>query len=250
MLVVAIHAALIAVGIAWYQQWPAPGVAIPAILIDMAPSSASPPPPSLDVAPGPEMQKADEPEPLPPPPEPPTPVEPEQLLPTPPQPSPEVTAPPEPKTEPAKLVPEPKKPEPQKPAKKLERKPRETPAPQTSAAPAAERQGRAAASAAVGASAASAMPAYRDRLAAHLQRFKQYPAAARSAGAQGTAMLSFTVGRGGQVLRASLAGSSGHSELDAETLAMIRRAQPLPAFPPEMTQSSMSFTVPIRFAIR
>jgi protein TonB len=94
------------------------------------------------------------------------------------------------------------------------------------------------------------MPAYRDRLAAHLQRYKQYPAGARSAGAQGTAMLSFTVGRGGQVLRASLSRSSGHAELDAETLAMIRRAQPLPAFPPEMTQSSMSFTVPVRFAIR
>jgi protein TonB len=94
------------------------------------------------------------------------------------------------------------------------------------------------------------MPAYRDRLAAHLQRFKQYPASARAAGVQGTAMLSFTVGRGGQVLRASLAGSSGHAELDAETLAMIRRAQPLPAFPPEIAQSSLSFTVPIRFAIR
>ena len=63
-------------------------------------------------------------------------------------------------------------------------------------------------------------------------------------------MLSFTVGRGGQVLRASLSRSSGHAELDAETLAMIRRAQPLPAFPPEMAQSSLSFTVPIRFAIR
>ena len=36
---------------------------------------------------------------------------------------------------------------------------------------------------------------------------------------------------------------------DAETMAMIRRAQPLPAFPPEVTQGSMSFTVPVRFAI-
>ena len=52
------------------------------------------------------------------------------------------------------------------------------------------------------------------------------------------------------VLRASLARSSGHAALDAETMAMIRRAQPLPAFPPEMRQSSLSFTVPVRFAIR
>uniref|UniRef100_Q07T16 TonB family protein n=1 Tax=Rhodopseudomonas palustris (strain BisA53) TaxID=316055 RepID=Q07T16_RHOP5 len=264
MMVIAIHAALIALGIAWYHQAPPPGVAIPAILIDMSPSSASPQPQPLDVAPGPEMQQAEEPEPPPPPPpEPPKPAEPEPLLPTPPQPAPEVAAPSEPKPEPqaqprrepppepTTVVPEPTKPEPaKKPVKKPVKKPRETPAPRTSAAPAAERQGRAAASAAAGASAAAAMPAYRDRLAAHLQRYKQYPASARSAGAQGTAMLSFTVSRSGQVLRASLSRSSGHAELDAETLAMVRRAQPLPAFPPEMPQSSMSFTVPVRFAIR
>jgi protein TonB len=263
MMVTAIHAALIALGVAWYNQAPPPGTAIPAILIDMSPSSASPQPQTLDVAPGPEMQQAEEPvPPPPPPPEPPKPAEPEQILPTPPQPSPEVAAPPEPMPEPqiqprreqppepTKVVPELTKPEPAKPVRKPVKQPRETPAPQTSAAPAAERQGRAASAAAAGASAAAAMPAYRDRLAAHLQRFKQYPASARSAGVQGTSMLSFTVGRSGQVLRASLAGSSGHADLDAETLAMIRRAQPLPAFPPEMTQSSMSFTVPIRFAIR
>ena len=90
---------------------------------------------------------------------------------------------------------------------------------------------------------------YRDRLAAHLQRFKRYPAAARAAGEQGTALLSFTVSRGGRVLSSRLARSSGHRTLDAETMAMIRRAQPLPAFPPEVTQGSMSFTVPVRFAI-
>jgi protein TonB len=33
-------------------------------------------------------------------------------------------------------------------------------------------------------------------------------------------------------------------------MAMIRRAQPLPSFPPEMTQSSASFTVPVRFFMR
>ena len=84
-----------------------------------------------------------------------------------------------------------------------------------------------------GAAAAAALPSYRDRLAAHLQRFKQYPSGAKAAGEQGTAMLSFTVGRDGQVLGSRLAGSSGHPALDAETMAMIRRAQPLPSFPPE-----------------
>ena len=63
-------------------------------------------------------------------------------------------------------------------------------------------------------------------------------------------MLSFTVSRTGGVLSARLAKSSGSSALDGETMAMIRRAQPLPSFPPEMTQSSASFTVPVRFFIR
>jgi protein TonB len=33
-------------------------------------------------------------------------------------------------------------------------------------------------------------------------------------------------------------------------MAMIRRAQPLPPFPPEITVSSMSFTVPVQFSVR
>ena len=63
-------------------------------------------------------------------------------------------------------------------------------------------------------------------------------------------MLSFTVDRNGQVLASRLAHTSGHAALDAETMAMIRRAQPLPAFPPEMKQASLSFTVPVHFALR
>jgi protein TonB len=44
--------------------------------------------------------------------------------------------------------------------------------------------------------------------------------------------------------------SSGHPELDSEVMAMIQRAQPLPAFPPQMTQSSVQLVVPIRFSLR
>jgi protein TonB len=41
-----------------------------------------------------------------------------------------------------------------------------------------------------------------------------------------------------------------HAALDGETLAMVRRAQPFPGFPPEMKQGSMSFNVPVQFSIR
>ena len=91
---------------------------------------------------------------------------------------------------------------------------------------------------------------YRQMVAAHLQRFKQYPPTAKAAGQQGTARVSFTLSRSGAVLSVGLGGSSGHSALDAETLAMVRRAQPFPAFPADVKQSSMPFSAPVAFYIR
>ena len=253
--IVALHAALLALGLAWYTQHPLPGITMPAIMVDMAPASSSPQPTPMDLAPGPVMQQAD----ASPPPEPAKPetVQ-EQIAPTPPQEKPEVEAPPEqnaqpapPKPEPAKIVPEPK-PAPVKPkvVRAEAKKPTETPpAPRTTAAPRAERQAPAASAISAGASAA-VMVSYNQLIAAHLQRFKQYPPGAKAAGEQGTARLSFSLGRGGQVLGSRLAGSSGHAALDGETLAMVRRAQPFPGFPPEIKQGSMSFNVPVQFSIR
>ena len=255
--IVALHAALLALGLAWYTQHPPPGITMPAIMVDMAPASSSPQPTPMDLAPGPVMQQAD----ASPPPEPAKPqiVE-EQIAPTPLQEKPEVEAPPEQKTqptplkpepEPAKIVPEPK-PAPVKPkvVRAEAKKPTETPpAPRTTAAPRAERQAPAASAISAGASAA-VMVSYNQLIAAHLQRFKQYPPGAKAAGEQGTARLSFSLGRGGQVLGSRLAGSSGHAALDGETLAMVRRAQPFPGFPPEIKQGSMSFNVPVQFSIR
>jgi protein TonB len=260
-IIVAIHAALIALGVAWYTHSPPSGVALPTIMIDLAPASA-PSAPSvqpLDLPPGPEMREADPP---PPPPEPPKQeaIQ-EQIAPTPPQENPIVEAPPEqkaepppPKPEPAKIVPDLPKPAPAKPkpvhteAKKPADAP---PAPRTSAAPKAERQASLTpSSATAGATSAAALASYNQLVAAHLQRFKQYPSSAKAAGEQGTSRLSFTLGRSGQVLGSRLAGSSGHPSLDGETLAMVRRAQPFPSMPPELNKTSMSFSIPVQFSIR
>src|SRR6266849_1166672 len=252
--IVAVHTGLLALGLAWYTQHPPPGITMPAIMVDMAPASSSPQPTPMDLAPGPVMDQADA---SPPEPAQQQVVE-EQIAPTPPQEKPEVVAPPEqkaqpspPKPEPAKIVPEPK-PAPVKPnvVRAEAKRPTEAPpAPRTTAAPRAERQAPAASAISAGASVA-VMASYNQLVAAHLQRFKQYPPAAKAAGEQGTARLSFSLGRGGQVLGSRLAGSSGHAALDGETLAMVRRAQPFPGFPPEMKQASMSFNVPVQFSIR
>jgi len=252
--IAALHAALIALAVGWVTQPPPPGVTSPVIMVDMAPATSAPQSTPLDLAPGPVMQQADA-----------SPPEParqdvveEQLAPTPPQDKPEVVAPAEqkvqpapPEPEPAKIVPA-EKPAPVKPkVTRVEaKKPAEAPpAPRTTASPRTERQAPAASAISSGAS-ASAIASYNNLVRAHLLRFKQYPPGAKAAGRQGVARLNFTLGRGGQVLASALGGSSGDAALDAETMAMVRRAQPFPAFPPELTQASMRFSIPMAFTLR
>ena len=94
------------------------------------------------------------------------------------------------------------------------------------------------------------MASWRDLVVARLQQAKRYPSSAEQRHEQGVVTLSFSVDRNGRVLSRSIARSSGSSSLDQEVLAMIQRAQPLPAFPPAMTQSVIHLTVPIRFSLR
>ncbi|MBN9584352.1 MAG: energy transducer TonB [Afipia sp. 62-7] len=226
-LVVAVHVGAIAAGMTWYTPTDVLGTASEPIMLDLESAPPTPEPQQLDVAPGPQMQEA---EPPPPEPEKPQEVAEEQVPPTPVQEKAEVVAPPEkPKEKPIE------KPKPKPKPLPRPKKPSEAPAPRTTATPQA---------------AQAARVNYNGLLSAHLQRYKQYPSGAKAAGEQGVAMLSFTVNRSGHVLGARLARSSGSSALDAETMAMIRRAQPLPSFPPEMTQSTASYTVPVRFFLR
>ncbi|HEY2530747.1 MAG TPA: energy transducer TonB [Xanthobacteraceae bacterium] len=87
-------------------------------------------------------------------------------------------------------------------------------------------------------------------LVKHLQAYKRYPSEAQSRGEQGVVLLGFSVDRNGHVLSRHIVHGSGHADLDAEVMAMIERAQPLPPFPASMTQAKLDFTVPIRFSLR
>ena len=80
---------------------------------------------------------------------------------------------------------------------------------------------------------------------ARLQRAK--PAGTRDSG---TVELSFTMDRSGRVLSRRVARSSGSATLDAAALAMIDRAQPLPAFPPSMREARKTLSLPVRFSVR
>lgn len=85
------------------------------------------------------------------------------------------------------------------------------------------------------------------RVMAHLERRKRYPAGARSRGERGTVHVRFRIDDSGNVLSVSLAGSSGFPELDAEVLALVRRASPVPAPPPGANKTIMA---PVRFSPR
>jgi protein TonB len=87
------------------------------------------------------------------------------------------------------------------------------------------------------------------RLLAQLGRFKQYPRAARQAHIEGVVMLHFVMDAQGRVLSFEIAKSSGRPVLDAEALALIQRAQPLPALPPDYPSRTLDAVVPIEFSL-
>jgi len=89
---------------------------------------------------------------------------------------------------------------------------------------------------------------WKNQIVTILERNKRYPAEARSRGEQGVTRLAFSIDTQGHLLSSRIAASSGSAALDAETLALVRRAQPFPPPPPELAGSEM--TVPVSFNIR
>ncbi len=91
---------------------------------------------------------------------------------------------------------------------------------------------------------------WKGRLALHLQRHKRYPAAAQMRREQGTVQVQFTVDRNGRVVSSAVVQSSGHTTLDQETLALLRRAEPFPKPPADVPGNQFSFSVPVRYNAR
>jgi protein TonB len=87
-------------------------------------------------------------------------------------------------------------------------------------------------------------------LISHLNRFKRYPEAARVRGIQGVVKVEFTIDREGRIVASHVAQSSGSSALDAEALATLRRANPLPAPPVKAADATFYLVLPIHFRIR
>jgi protein TonB len=97
---------------------------------------------------------------------------------------------------------------------------------------------------------ADALAAYKSRVRGKIIRYRKYPPAARNGRIEGTVRVSFTLNRQGEVVSFRMIGSSGHAILDDEAAALIRRVNPLPAFPKELTMSTLELTLPIQFTLQ
>ena len=218
------------------EATPAPVEPPPPAAVAPSPPPVEPPPPPIE-APPPQPVEAPPPQPVE---APPPPVE----MPPPP---PAETAPP-PKTEPPMA---PKEPPPApKAAPRPQPKPQPKPAPARPAAtePAAAPKPAAPKTAAASPAASKADDgAYRASLYARIYGAVRYPESARERGAAGVAVVSFSFDATGQVTSAVLAQSSGDAALDADAVAAVRRASPLPP-PPE--GAARAYTVPIRYRLR
>ncbi|MBN9452874.1 MAG: TonB family protein [Bosea sp.] len=247
----------------WQRAEAAMGAPPAAVMIELAPLAVAPEAPAQEVAPGPEMAEA-QPEPEPPlpdsveqpdviePPPEPEPVaipEPEIRIPElPPLPDAAAVLTPPPKEQPKQ--PPPEKPKPKPKPKIVEKKkpirPDKPKAEQTSAPVAQAQAAPRAAAPNSGASSPSpaATASWRGSLMAHLNRYKRFPGGA----SPGTVQVAFSIDRGGRVLSARLVRGSGDASLDEEAVAMIRRANPVPAPPDGLGSGAIALTVPIKFS--
>lgn len=98
--------------------------------------------------------------------------------------------------------------------------------------------------------ASNAVPNWMKRVSTLFERHKRYPESAQSRGLKGVVELAFSIDRQGRIVDGRIARSSGVATLDEEALAILRRAEPFPAPPPELVGDQVILNVPIRFNIK
>ena len=206
----------------------------PVVMIDLAPVAAAPSPPQVDLAPGPQVETPAQEE-VAAQKEPERKEEKKEQVEEMPAPNPQVALAP---TLPEQEQPDEAMPE-QQPMEATPVPTAPTPAPVVAPAPAAPAPG------ALTRPNPATVLTWQRQLVAQLERHKRYPSNAH--GALGEANLAFRIDRQGRVLSSRIVRSSGSPALDEEALALVKRAQPLPAPPAGMTDQQLSFVVPIRY---
>ncbi|MFO0388826.1 MAG: energy transducer TonB [Alphaproteobacteria bacterium] len=99
---------------------------------------------------------------------------------------------------------------------------------------------------------AEVLARYEQLISMWIQKFKQYPNAAKSAGMQGETVVRIRIDRRGNVKYYSLERSTGHADLDRAAVDMIRRANPVPAAPADYPTGGevLEFLIPVNFQLQ
>ena len=101
-----------------------------------------------------------------------------------------------------------------------------------------------------GGGAAAARQSYFASIQSWLERHKKYPRAARLRRYEGTVGFSFQINRAGSIMKSSIVKSSGKKILDEALLDLLKRADPMPPMPPEISGATFDFTTSLEYVLR
>ena len=232
MLALVLHGTAVAMVINWTAATP-PLNPPATVTIDLALSAMAPDVPEQDKAPGPQMTEA-QPQQSTQPHE----DESEQLkLPN--DPAAEIALPPPSNLSVRKPQTDDKKVETEKPSPSQKHAAPRTTAPKTAPVEHADRM--AAPSRASTGTSSMSPDAWKGLVSAHLNRLP-----INSGSSMAVATVAFVIDRSGRVLSASLRRSSGNAALDAEAVALPRRASPVPAPPETVRGNTITVDMPVR----
>ena len=100
----------------------------------------------------------------------------------------------------------------------------------------------------IGESAARIRASWQKELSAHFDRHKRYPADRAHKAAE--IVVAFVLDRTGHILSSSIVRGSGDASFDQAALAMLQRADPVPAPPPLVADEGLAFTLPVVFRVK
>lgn len=67
---------------------------------------------------------------------------------------------------------------------------------------------------------------------------------------EGQLIVSFTLSKGGELMKANLAKTSGYQLLDQAALEAVQQAAPYPEIPTELKTNTYQFKLPISFVLK
>jgi protein TonB len=82
-----------------------------------------------------------------------------------------------------------------------------------------------------------------------LDRHKQYPAAARRRGLEGSVQVRFVLDHGGHLLEKEMLQSSGSMHLDHAAMELLDQASPFPPLPGELATDRLEVSLPIEYRL-